>query len=86
MKGIIKQVFPQTIPVMAGYISLGIAFGLLLQSIGYGPIWAFLMSLFIYAGSAQFLAVELLSAGATLTHVALLTFLVTCSHHLNLRF
>lgn len=55
---------------MAGYISLGVAFGLLLQSVGYGPLWAFLMSVFIYAGSAQFLAVELLSAGATLTHIA----------------
>lgn len=80
MKRIIKQVFPQTIPVMAGYISLGIAFGLLLQSIGYGPIWAFMMSLFIYAGSAQFLAVELLAAGATLTHIALLTFLLNFRH------
>ncbi|MGN0452761.1 MAG: AzlC family ABC transporter permease [Ruminococcus sp.] len=80
MRQIIKQVFPKTIPVMVGYISLGIAFGLLLQSIGYGPIWAFLMSLFIYAGSAQFLAVELLAAGATLTHVALLTFLLNFRH------
>lgn len=65
---------------MAGYISLGIAFGLLLQSIGYGPIWALLMSLFICAGSAQFLAVELLTAGATLTHVVLLTFLLNFRH------
>lgn len=80
MKRIIKQVFPQTIPVMVGYLSLGIAFGLLLQSIGYGPIWAFLMSLFIYAGSAQFLAVELLAAGATLAQVALLTFLLNFRH------
>lgn len=80
MKQIIKQVFPQTIPVLAGYLSLGIAFGLLLQSIGYGPIWAFLMSLFIYAGSAQFLAVELLAAGATFVHVALLTFLLNFRH------
>ena len=80
MKRMIKQVFPQTIPVMARYISLGIAFGLLLQSIGYGPIWAFMMSLFIYAGTAQFLAVELLAAGAALTHVALLTFLLNFRH------
>ena len=80
MKRILRQVFPQTIPVMAGYISLGIAFGLLLQSIGYGPIWALLMSLFIYAGSAQFLAVELLAAGATLPQVALLTFLLNFRH------
>lgn len=80
MKKIIKEVFVQTIPVMAGYISLGLAFGLLLQSIGYGPIWSLLMSLFIYAGSAQFLAVELLAAGATLTHIALLTFLLNFRH------
>lgn len=80
MKQILKRVFPQTIPVMAGYISLGIAFGLLLQSIGYGPIWAFFMSVFIYAGSAQFLAVELLAAGATITQVALLTFLLNFRH------
>ena len=80
MKQIIKKVFPQTIPVMAGYISLGIAFGLLLQLRGYGPLWAFLMSLFIYAGSAQFLAVELLAAGATLAQVALLTFLLNFRH------
>lgn len=80
MKNIIKQVFSQTIPVLAGYISLGIAFGLSLQSIGYGPIWAFLMGLFIYAGSAQFLAVELLASGATLLHVALLTFLLNFRH------
>lgn len=80
MKKILKQVFPQTIPVMAGYISLGIAFGVLLQSAGYGLIWSLMMSLFIYAGSAQFLAVELLAAGATLTHVALLTFLLNFRH------
>lgn len=80
MKQIIKQVFPQTIPVMAGYISLGIAFGLLLQSAGYGPVWSFLMAVFIYAGSAQFLAAELLTAGATLIHVALLTLLLNFRH------
>ncbi|MEE1186644.1 MAG: AzlC family ABC transporter permease [Acutalibacteraceae bacterium] len=80
MKCIIKLVFPQTIPVMVGYLSLGIAFGLLLQSIGYGPVWAFLMSLFIYAGSAQFLSVELLTAGASVTHIALLTFLLNFRH------
>lgn len=80
MKQIMKQVFPQTIPVMAGYLSLGVAFGLLLRSIGYGTLWAFLMSVFIYAGSAQFLAVELLASGATLVQVALLTFLLNFRH------
>lgn len=80
MKRFIKKIFPQTVPVMAGYLSLGAAFGLLLQSAGYGPIWALLMSLFIYAGSAQFLAVELVAAGATLPQVALLTVLLNFRH------
>lgn len=80
MKRILKKVFPQTIPVLAGYLFLGIAFGLMLQNIGYGPGWAFFMSLFIYAGSGQFLAVELLAAGAALTQVALLTLLLNFRH------
>lgn len=80
MKEILKQVFPRTIPVMIGYIFLGMAFGILLQSIGYGVGWAFVMSLFIYAGSGQFLAVELLAAGASLPHVALMTFLLNFRH------
>lgn len=80
MKNILKQVFPQTVPVMAGYLSMGMAFGLMLQNIGYGPIWALIMSVFIYAGSGQFLAVELLAAGAALSQVALLTLLLNFRH------
>ena len=80
MKQIIRKVIPQTVPVMAGYICLGIAFGLLLQTLGYGPIWALAMSVFIYAGSAQFLALELIAAGATFDKVALLTFLLNFRH------
>lgn len=80
MKNAFRQAFPQTIPVLTGYLSLGIAFGILLQSAGYGPLWAFGMSSLIYAGSAQFLCVELLAAGAALSQVALLTFLLNFRH------
>lgn len=80
MKKLVKAVFPQTVPVMAGYISMGIAFGLLLNSIGYGAGWAFVMSLCVFAGSAQFLAVELLAVGAALPQVAFLTFLLNFRH------
>ena len=54
--------FPATVPVMLGYLTLGAAFGLLLNAAGFGVGWAALMSGFIYAGSAQFLGVELLTA------------------------
>ena len=43
--------FKQTLPVMAGYIVLGLGFGMLFASKGYGILWSFLMSLLVYAGS-----------------------------------
>ena len=54
-----KQAFYMTLPVMAGYLFLGCAFGILFQEQGYGPLWAALMSLTVYAGSLQFAAVGL---------------------------
>lgn len=77
---IIKKSFPHTIPVLFGYVTLGFAFGVLLQAQGFGPLWAFFMSVFIYAGSAQFLCVELLAVGASLPQVALLNFLLNFRH------
>lgn len=63
-----------------GYLSIGIAFGLMLEAAGYNFIWAFFMSLTIYAGSGQYLGVELLATGAVLSQVALLTFLINFRH------
>ena len=72
--------FPVTIPVLMGYLAIGMAFGLMLQSAGYGVGWAFLMSLVIYAGSGQYLGVSLLAAGASVTETALLTFIINLRH------
>lgn len=69
-----------TIPVFLGYIPLGMAFGFLLYGAGYHWIYAFLMSLFIYAGSGQFLAVALLAAGAELTEFVVATLLLNLRH------
>ena len=60
----IKKAFINTIPVMTGYIVLGMGFGILLKTKGYGVWWALAMSVFIYAGSMQYLAVSLLTSGA----------------------
>ena len=69
-----------TFPVFAGYIVLGIGFGILLDSIGYGVQWAFFMSFFIYAGSMQYMAVSLITAGASLPVFALTTLMVNARH------
>ena len=76
----LKAAFPLTLPVMAGYLILGIGFGLLLQSKGFGLPWAVVMSAGIYAGSLQFVAVDLLSSGAGLLSAALMTLMVNARH------
>ena len=72
--------FPVTLPVLMGYLSIGIAFGLMLQGIGYNFIWAFFMGLTIYAGSGQYLAVTLLGSAAGLGTIALMTLLINFRH------
>ena len=72
--------FPVTVPVLMGYLAIGMAFGLMLQRIGYGALWAVLMSVVIYAGSGQYLGVSLLAAGAPLTQVAFLTLVINFRH------
>ena len=72
--------FPVTLPVLMGYLSIGIAFGLMLERAGFNFIWAFFMSLTIYAGSGQYLSVELLSTAAGLGTVAVMTLLINFRH------
>ena len=76
----LKKSFNATIPVMAGYIVLGSAFGILMSSKGYHLIWTILMSCIIYAGSMQFLTINLLTSGASLISTALITLMVNARH------
>lgn len=75
-----KKAFIATIPVMAGYVVLGIGFGIVLRSRGFGLLWAFAMSAGIYAGSMQYVAIDLLSGGASLLTAALTTLAVNARH------
>ena len=76
----LSAAFPVTVPVLMGYLAIGMAFGFMLQAIGYNFIWAFFMSLTIYAGSGQYLGVTLLSTAAGLGTVALMTLLINFRH------
>jgi 4-azaleucine resistance transporter AzlC len=80
MKQTIRKAFTKSLPVMAGYMVLGIGFGILLKDAGYGLFWAFIMSLTIYAGSMQYVAVPFLASGASLITVALTTLMVNARH------
>lgn len=80
MKNDIKRALKDTIPVLSGYIVLGMGFGVLMQSNGYGFWWSLAMSTLIYAGSMQYLTVDLLLGGATLVSAALTTLMVNARH------
>lgn len=76
----LKAAIPYTIPVMTGYLFLGMAFGILLNSKGYHFGWAILMSLFIYAGSMQFVAVNLLTSVFNPIYAFFITLIVNARH------
>lgn len=79
-KATVKKAFTATVPVMTGYLVLAIGFGILLKTKGYGVGWAIAMSGFIYAGSMQYLAIDLLCGGASLLTTALTTLMVNARH------
>ncbi len=72
--------FPHTVPVLMGYLSIGVVFGWMMTAIGYIPIWSAVMSLTIYAGSGQYLGVSLLDTAAPLADVAFLTLILNFRH------
>lgn len=70
----------KTIPILLGYLFLGIAFGLLLEKAGLGVFWAFLISLLVYAGSMQFALAGILTGGLGLVTTAVMTLFINSRH------
>lgn len=76
----VKAAFVKSLPVMAGYIILGIGFGILAHNAGYGILWVLSMSLLIYAGSVQYVGIGLLAGGASVLTVIFTTIMVNARH------
>ncbi len=77
---IVKKAFTDTIPVMTGYLALGMGMGVILVTQGYDWFWAPIMAITIFAGSMQYVAVDLLVSGAGIVTVALTTLMVNARH------
>lgn len=73
MKEAFKKAFPYTIPVIIGYVFLGITFGIMVSQEGYRAIMAPIMSLTVYAGSMQFVLLPLLKTDITILAIIILT-------------
>lgn len=76
----LRVAFPSTIPVLTGFLSLGIAYGILMQTKGYGPLWSLLMSAIAYCGSMQFVAITLLTVAFDPLQAFLLSVMVNARH------
>ena len=79
-KSALRAAFPVTIPVLTGFTCLGFAYGVLMETKGYGPLWATLMSAIAFGGSMQFVAITLLTTVFDPIQAFLLSIMVNARH------
>ncbi len=75
-----KSGVSQAVPIVLGYVPIGLAFGVLAQKASISTLNALLMSLLVYAGSAQLIAVGLFASGVPPFSIILTTFVVNLRH------
>ena len=75
-----KTAFPHTIPVITGFVFLGMAYGVLMSTSGYGAIWSLLMSLIAFCGSMQFVAISLLCTAFNPGQAFIMALMVNARH------
>ena len=80
MRSRVARAFHDTLPVLTGYVVLGMGFGILLSTKGYGVMWAFAMGIAIYSGTMQFIAIEMFTAGTALTTAGTTALMVSARH------
>lgn len=76
----LRSAWPLALPIIFGYLPIGFAYGILAIKAGLSPFNTLAMSLFVYAGSAQLIAVGLFAAGIAPYSIILTTFIVNLRH------
>ena len=76
----LRAAFPYTVPILTGFLFLGIAYGIYMKVSGFSAVWSFWISLLVFAGSMQFVAVDLLLASFNPLGALLLTLMVNARH------
>lgn len=72
--------FPHTIPILAGFLFLGIAYGIYMNVSGFSPVYPIIMSLTIFAGSVEFVAVNLLLGAFNPLGALIITLMINARH------
>ena len=77
-----KEGVKAALPIVLGYLPVGMAFGVLARQAGLSPLESGSMSLLVYAGASQFIAVEMISKGIPWVPIVLTTFFINLRHFL----
>ena len=77
---VVKAAFPHTIPIMTGYLAVGMAYGVLMASKGYSFLWAGFVSAFAFCGSMQYVAITLLTTAFDPLQAFVLSLMVNARH------
>ena len=80
MKNAFKYSLRHSFPILISFIPVGLAYGILMQTSGLNWVWTGACSLFIFAGSLQFLAVSFFAGGISLVSVIVMALLLNSRH------
>lgn len=80
MRAAVLAAFPHTLPVLMGFACLGLTYGVLMASKGYGPLWSLLMSAIAFGGSMQYVAISLLTIPFDPLQAFLMSLMVNARH------
>lgn len=76
----LKAAFPHTIPIFTGFIFIGIAYGVLMESKGYGFLWSLFFSMVVFAGSSQYVAITFLTSVFNPVYALLMSLMINARH------
>lgn len=75
-----RAAFPQTIPILAGFLFLGMAYGIYMNVSGFSFVYPMIMAFVIFGGSLEFLAVEMLLSPFAPVQVLLVSLMIQARH------
>ena len=78
--GAFREALVKTLPICVGFLFLGMSYGFLMKSHGFPTVYPLFMSMFIFAGSMEFIAMNLLLSAFNPLYSFLLTLMVNARH------
>ena len=76
----VKAAFPSTVPIFFGWIFVALTYGVLMEELGYGPLWTLLFSMICFCGGMQIASVPMMAAGFDPVQMLIMSYFVNFRH------